>query len=111
MRSLVEHLLHRSLRLALNLPQMFFAAKTFRVNLVNILRARRPRGEPAVLRNHLDAADEFVVARCAIEFRFHFLAAKFFDVERIGLQFLEYLLALWRRGRVDALVKGLAEIA
>ena len=45
--------------------QMVLAAKALGVDLVDVLGARRPRGEPAVRGDHLDAADRRVVARRA----------------------------------------------
>ncbi len=42
---------------------MRLVAKAFAVNLVDVLGAGRPRGEPAALRADLDAADRRVVVR------------------------------------------------
>ena len=53
----------RGLRLVLDLPQMLFAAKTLRIDLVDVLGARRPRGEPAVVGTDLDAAERLAVSR------------------------------------------------
>src|SRR5258707_945080 len=46
---------------ALYLPQMRFAAETLRVDLVDVLGARGPRGEPAVVGGDLDAAERLAV--------------------------------------------------
>src|SRR5882757_2617665 len=51
------------LRVVLDLPQMILTAKTFRIDLVDVLGARGPRGEPAVVGRDLDAAERLAVAR------------------------------------------------
>ena len=43
--------------------QVLAAAEAFGVDLVDVFGAGRPRGEPAALRDHLDAADRIAVAR------------------------------------------------
>src|SRR6187397_232020 len=50
-----------------NLLERVFVAKGFGVDLVDVLGARRPRREPAVGADDLDAADRRVVGRRAIE--------------------------------------------
>ena len=51
------------LRFAQDALQVILAAETLGVDLVDVLGARRPRGEPAAPRDHLDAADRRAVAR------------------------------------------------
>ena len=46
---------------------MVLAAKTLRVDFVDVLGAGRPGGEPAARGDHLDAADRCVVPRSAVE--------------------------------------------
>src|SRR4051812_32406493 len=52
----------RLLRLVLDAAQVVLADKTLGVDLIDILGARRPRGEPAVGGGDLDAAERLVVA-------------------------------------------------
>ena len=56
-----------ALRLLQDRAQMLLAAKTLAIDLVDILGTRRPGGEPAAGRDHLDAADGRIIARCAVQ--------------------------------------------
>ena len=52
--------------LLLDLPQMLPALETLRIDLVDVFGAGRPRGKPAVLGDHLDAAERLAVAGAAV---------------------------------------------
>jgi len=60
--SLRKDLADRRLRFVLNLLQMRFAAKAFRIDLVDVFGAGGPRREPAIVGDHLDAAERLAVA-------------------------------------------------
>src|SRR5580704_1082915 len=66
-------------RLVLNLAQVFLAAKTLRIDLVDVLGARGARRKPAVIGYDLDAAKRLTVARRRCERRRDLLAAQFLD--------------------------------
>src|SRR5260221_10744547 len=60
--SALERIVDGALGIPLNLPQVALAAETLRIDLVDILGARRPRREPAVVGHNLDAAEGLAVA-------------------------------------------------
>src|SRR5579883_978811 len=71
----MNHLFHSGQRVSHDLPrlgdngfQMGFALKAFGVNLVDVFRSRRPRGEPAGGGDHFEPADGGVIARGAGQF-------------------------------------------
>ena len=55
------------LRFLQDLLQVIRAREALAVDLVDVLGARRPRREPAALRDHLDAADRRAVARRLVD--------------------------------------------
>src|SRR5260370_41975882 len=55
------------LRLALDLPQVSLAAKTLRIDLVDIFGARRPRAKPSAVGDDLDPAERLTVSGCGGE--------------------------------------------
>src|SRR5690606_6123211 len=61
--SSVELVLHQRPRLILEFREAFWASEALGVDLVDVLRARRAGGEPAVLGDDLDAADRLAVRR------------------------------------------------
>ena len=86
------------------------APKTLGIDLVDVLGARRPRGEPSVVGGDLDAAERLTVAgrgrQRAPARRCEFLHRELFRRQR-----LQQILLRRRRGRVDPLVVGHAEFA
>src|SRR3546814_15454128 len=58
----LQRRVHDPLRLGEDRLQVVAALEAFAVDLVDVLGARRTRGEPAAVGNHLDAADRRVVA-------------------------------------------------
>src|SRR4051812_11747496 len=101
----------RGLRVALDLPQVFLAAKTLRVDLVDVLGARRARGEPAVVGRDLDAAERLSVAGRGGNGRANRLAGQFFHSQLFARQRLQQILLRRCRRRVDALVERHAEFS
>ena len=73
----------------MNLPEVNFAPETLRINLVDILGARGPRGKPSVTRDHLDPADRLIVARRPGQFCFDGLAGEFLSIELLRIEFGE----------------------
>ena len=61
-------------RLFVYLFEMFLALEAFRVDFVDVLGAGRARGEPAVLRRHLEAVYRRSVARRVGQLRRYLLA-------------------------------------
>src|SRR2546430_8898339 len=59
---ILERLVDGGLGLLLDLPQVGFAAKTLRVDLVDVFGAGRARGKPSALGNDLDAAERLTVS-------------------------------------------------
>jgi hypothetical protein len=51
-----------------------FTAETLSIDLVNILRAGRPRGKPSFLGNHLDSTERKTVPRSSGKLRAYWLA-------------------------------------
>jgi len=74
---------HRVSSLLLDLSEVIFAAKTFGIEFVDILRAGRPGGEPSTIRNHLDATECDAIARSTIEFRADLFAGEFLNIDLI----------------------------
>src|SRR6185503_7248043 len=97
------------LRFADDLLEVLGTLERLGVELVDVLRARRPRGEPAAGRDDLDAPDRRAVARRSGEDRLDVLAreAGRRDVARLEVEQLG--LALGRDRRVRALVGRRAE--
>ncbi len=85
-------------------------AEALGVDLVDLLRARGARAEPALARDDLDAADRRAIARRHVED-----GGDGFAGERVGAelglrQVLQHRLLLAGRGRVDAGIERLAQI-
>jgi hypothetical protein len=72
----LEHASYGVLGLLLDLPQVTFTAETLGIDLVNILRARRPRGKPSVLGNHLNSTERKTVPRSGGKLRAYWLAGR-----------------------------------
>src|SRR5271169_5056668 len=99
------------LRLAQDFAQVRFAAKTFGVNLVDILGAGGPCGEPAAGRTDLDAADGSIVSRRVSENLINAFTGQFGAANLRAIDLAE-LLFLFRRGaRIDSIGERLAQIA
>src|SRR5262249_14798906 len=98
-------------RVFLDATEVIGTAEALGVDFGYVLGARRTRGEPAVLGDHLDAADRRVVARCRGEDALDGLAVELPRVHAIRRQRAERGLLLGGRRRVGALVGGLAELA
>ncbi len=64
--------------------EMGLVAKAFRVELVGVLRARGPDGEPAARRDDLEAADRLVQARRPGQLRCDRLAGELGRADRLG---------------------------
>ena len=56
---------------------MLRTTEAFRVDLVDVLRARRPCGEPAVLRHDLESTDGLIITRGADQAGGYRVAGKF----------------------------------
>src|SRR5580692_7358841 len=106
----LEHASYGVLGLLLDLPQVTFTAETLGIDLVNVLRARRPRGKPSVLGNHLDSTERETVPRSGGKLRAYGLAGKFHDANLIGRERLQQLFLLGCRGRIDPLVERHAQL-
>src|SRR5688500_13659823 len=104
-----QRIAHERLRLLLNSAQMFAAAETLRVQLVDIFRAGRTRCEPPMRSDDLQAADSRSVAGRRREHRLNRVARKVgcFDILRRKLQ--ESCLLFLCGWRIDALIDRSAE--
>src|SRR5216684_2739026 len=88
---------------------MLLAFKAFRVDLVDVLGSRGSRGEPSVVRRHLDAAERLTVAGSSGQRRADRLAGEFLDGQALRRKRLQYILLRDRRGGVDPLVERHAQ--
>ena len=88
---------------------MFFAAKAFRINLVNILGAGRARGEPAILRGDLDATDGVAVSGRVGQDRQNFLAGQIWHLNALLGDLRKLVPLLAGCGRIGTIVKWIAE--
>src|SRR6202047_1755156 len=107
----LEHASYGVLGLLLDLPQVTFTAETLGIDLVNILRAGRPRGKPSVLGNHLDSPERKTFPWSGGKLRAYWLAGKFHHADLIGRERLQQIFLFGCRGRVDPLVEGHAQLA
>src|SRR5207248_1634629 len=89
---------------------MLLAPEALRVDLVDVLGTGGPRGEPAVLGDHLEAADLRAVSRRFGEPGADRLAGERLRGHLIGGQLLQDRLLLRRRGSVDARVVPRAKL-
>src|SRR5690606_24463570 len=104
-----ERRVYDALRLGEDRLQVVAAFEAFAVDLVDVLGARRPRGEPAGFGDHLDAADRRVVAGRPVQY-----ARDRGTREPVGLQLFrrepaEGLLLPGAGRRLDAVEEDLAE--
>src|SRR5918998_3751341 len=85
------------------------AVQALGVDLVDVLRTRRARREPAVLGDHLEAADRRPVPRRLGQHRADRLAGQPVARHLVGREPLEHVLLLRRGRHVGPPVDGLAE--
>src|ERR1700730_1310005 len=107
----LEHASYGVLGLLLDLPQVTFTSETLGIDLVNILRAGRPRGKPSVLGNHLNSTERKTVPRSGGKLRAYWLPRKLPHSDLIGRECLQQHFLFGSRGRVDPLVEGHAQLA
>lgn len=69
-----------------NVIQMLVAPETLGVNLINVFRARWPRGEPSAPCYDFDATNRLVIAWRARQPSLNRLAGKLIDIETIGIE-------------------------
>src|SRR5699024_209104 len=86
------------LGLLLHLREVLGGDERLGVDLVDVLRARRARGEPRVLRRHLEAADRRAVAGRRRELRRDLLAREVRRADLGGVERGERRLLLEGRG-------------
>src|SRR5262244_2977100 len=86
------------------------ALEALRIDLIDVLRTRRPGREPPATRHDLQAVDRRVVARRAGQLGGDRLAGEGVFLDRGRRQLLESRLLLGRGGRVDARVVRRAEL-
>src|SRR5260370_639212 len=89
---------------------MIRAAEALGVDLVDVLRSRRARREPAVLGRDLQAAERLAVARRVRELGDDGLAGKLAGADLGRRDALELVLLLRRRWAVDARIHRVAEL-
>src|ERR1700683_5191319 len=89
---------------------MGFVAKTFGVDLVDVLGAGGPRGEPTALRADLDAADGRLVSGRGAEYLVDPLAGKLGGVYLRAVELAQFLLLLRGGARFDAIRERLAQV-
>ncbi len=88
----LECLVDGGLSILLDLPQMGLAAKTFRIDLVDVFGAGRARGKPSALGNDLDPAERLTVAGSGREDGSHRLTGQFCHCEFFAGQRLQQVL-------------------
>src|SRR6266487_4283806 len=86
------------------------ALETFRIEFVDVLRAGRAGGKPAMLGDHFQAADRGVVPGRACELGEDRFACQFLRGDGFGGKLLERALLFRGRGRVEAGVAGGAKL-
>src|SRR5665213_681549 len=69
-----------------NIIQMIFAPETLGVNLINVFRARWPRGEPSAPCDDFDTTNRLVIAWRTRQPPLNRLAGKLIDIETIGIE-------------------------
>src|SRR5690606_2156830 len=104
-----ERRVHDPLRLGEDRLQVVAAFEAFAVDLVDVLGARRPRGEPAVVGNHLDAADRGVVAGGLVQYLPDRRPGERVRFQLGGCELRQRLLLLRAGRRLDAVEERLAE--
>src|SRR5262245_6940335 len=98
------------LRLPYESVEVRLVLEALRVDLVDVLGARRPRREPSAGGHDLQTADGRAVAGGLREFRGDSIAAERLLFDVVGRQPLQSDLLLSRGGRVDARVGERAEL-
>src|SRR5476651_1934910 len=88
---------------------MAFAAKTLRVDLVNILRAGGPRCEPSVLGDHFQSADRSAIAGCAAEYAQNLFARQLLAEYPPRREFRQHAFLPRGRRRLNPVGEALAE--
>src|SRR5215210_8683758 len=91
-------------RLAEDALQPLLAVEALRVDLVDVLRTRRPRREPAMLGDDLEPADRRTVPRRLRQNGLDRLPRELVALHLLGRQPLEHVLLLRAGGDVGALV-------
>src|SRR3546814_13571077 len=91
-----------SLRLCEDRLQVVAAFEAFAVDLVDVLGARRTRGEPVAVGNHLDAADRRVVSRRLCQHFADRRARELCGLSRPRREFVNRVFLLSPGGRLDA---------
>src|SRR4051812_8279376 len=105
-----EHLRQPCLSLLLNRLQVLGAAEAFRIDLVDVLGARRPGGEPAEIGFDLDAAERLAVAGRLAQGGADGIAGEILQAELLRRDGLQDVLLRRGGGDVDARVMGHAEL-
>src|SRR5258708_10782047 len=82
--SITEHGVQDLLSFGLDAGEVLRAAERFGVQLVDVLRPRRPGGEPAGLGDDLQAAERLAVTRRGGQPAQHRLAAALGDADPVG---------------------------
>ena len=88
---------------------MILAAEALGIDLVDLLRARGPGGKPAVLGDHLDAAEGGAIAGGGGELGRDRIAGQRGEGELAGRERGQQLLLLGRGRGIDPLIEGLAQ--
>src|SRR6516162_6020627 len=105
-----ERAVHHRVRLAHDGVQVRLVLEALRVDLVDVLRTRRARGEPAAAGYDLQAADRRVVARGASQLSRDRLAGKLRFADGLGRELFEPRLLLGCGRRIDARVVRRAQL-
>src|ERR1019366_6873818 len=101
----------RVLRFPLYPLQMLIIPETFGINFINVFRPGRPRGEPTVLRDHLDPANRRAVTRSGIQDRAYWFTGELPHAKLLGREILQQRLLRGCRRRVDPLVERHTQFA
>src|ERR1700687_5488540 len=88
----LERLVDGALGFVLYLPQMGLAAKTLRIDLVDLFGAGRARRKPSAIGNDLDPAERLAVSGSRRQCRAHRLAGQFCHRELFARQRLQQIL-------------------
>src|SRR5688572_26723303 len=105
-----ERARHDLLRFVHDAREVGLVFERFGVDLVDVFRPGRPRGEPAVLRDYLQPADARIVARSLRELGGDLVAGEFSGSHGFRCELLERGLLFGRCRGIDAGVAGCAEL-
>src|SRR3984957_6129510 len=105
-----QHAIQDLLRFFLDAGQLSGTGERLRVELVDVFCARGAGGEPAILGDHLDAAQRLAVARGPGQPVQHPLAREFADADLVRGELGQQGLLRPGRGRVDPGVRRVAEL-